>query len=80
MLLKSRLILACAAMLSLSSCGLIGTAIRLAPYALLFAEEEGRSPVDGKTVEMRAREVQNKKGNEILPAEGSIGSRLAFRR
>lgn len=76
---KSRLIFACAATLLLSNCGLIGTALRLAPYALMFADETGKEAVAGKTMEMRGREVQGKKGRGVLSADGVTGSQLAFR-
>jgi len=72
---KSRLIFAIAACLLLSNCGLIGTALRLAPYYLLFADENGKD----KAVEMRGRKVQDKKLRGIQPATGSIGSQLAFK-
>ncbi|MBN8422254.1 MAG: hypothetical protein J0L73_25290 [Verrucomicrobia bacterium] len=74
---KSRLIFALAACLLLSNCGLIGTALRLAPYALLLAEGDSR----GKTVERRGQEVQQKGGRKILPATAdNAESRLAFHR
>ncbi len=72
---KSRLIFAISACLLLSNCGLIGTALRLAPYYLMFADENGQ----GKAVEMRGREVQDKKLRGIQPAAGSIGSQVAFK-
>lgn len=74
----SRLIFALAACLLLSNCGLIGTAIRLAPYYLLFVDENGKG--SDKTLEMRGREVQDKGRRGILPAADSTGSALAFRR
>ena len=76
---KSRLIFAFAATLLLSNCGLIGTALRLAPYALMFADENGKGTVAGKTSEMRGREVQDKKARGILPADDGIGTQLAFK-
>lgn len=77
MSVKSRLIFALAACLLLSNCGLIGTAIRLAPYALLFAEEDARE----KTLERRGQEVQEKGGRKIFPATAeNAGSRIAFHR
>lgn len=76
---NSRLILAAAACLLLSSCGLIGTALRLAPYYLMFADENG-SKEGSQTLEMRGREVQGKGGRGILPAAGSTGSALACKR
>ncbi len=77
---KSRLIFACAAALLLSNCGLIGTALRLAPYALMLADENGKGTTASKTLEMRGREVQARKGRGILPADGGTGSQVAFRR
>jgi hypothetical protein len=76
---KSRLIFSIAACLLLSNCGLIGTALRLAPYALLFADENGKGTVAGKTLEMRGQEVQDKGGRGILPTVGSTGSQVAFK-
>ncbi|MCF7789295.1 MAG: hypothetical protein K9N47_24450 [Prosthecobacter sp.] len=76
----SRLIFAFAATLLLSNCGLIGTALRLAPYALMLADENGRETVAGKTLEMRGREVQGKPGRGFPPADGGTGSQLAFKR
>ncbi|OYW76897.1 MAG: hypothetical protein B7Z37_06795 [Verrucomicrobia bacterium 12-59-8] len=77
---KSRLIFAIATCLLLSNCGLIGTALRLAPYALLFADDDDKGVVAGKTVEMRGREVQDKGGRGILSMAGSFGSQVAFKR
>lgn len=77
---KCRLIFATSACLLLSNCGLIGTALRLAPYALMLADEKGQGMAEGKKLEMRGREVQDKKAHGVLPADGCIGSRLAFRR
>lgn len=79
MLAKSRLFLAISACLLLSNCGLIGTALRLAPYAVLLADENGKGTPDSKALEMRGREVQDKGGRGILPAVGSTGSQVAFR-
>ena len=76
---KSRLIFAISACLLLSNCGLIGTALRLAPYYLMFADENGRGTATGKSLEMRGREVQDKKLRGIQPATGSIGSQVAFK-
>ncbi|WP_395742436.1 hypothetical protein [Prosthecobacter sp.] len=82
--MKSRLIFALATCLLLSNCGLIGTAIRLAPYALLFADENDKGATSGsrsgKSVEMRGREVQDKKGRNILPQAAGTGSQVAWRR
>ena len=77
---KSRLIFSIAACLLLSNCGLIGTAIRLAPYYLMFAEGKGQGAAEGKTLEMRGREVQEKKERGILPADGGMGTQVAFKR
>lgn len=74
-----RLIFAFAATLLLSNCGLIGTALRLAPYALMLADENGKGAAAGKTSEMRGREVQDKKARGIPPADVGIGSHLAFK-
>lgn len=82
MSVKFRLIFAAAACCFLSSCGLIGTALRLAPYALLFADEEGRAPAAGKTLEMRGKEVQGR-GNHGAPrffGSDAAGSRVALSR
>ena len=72
---KSRLILAITACLLLSNCGLIDTALRLAPYYLLFADDSGQV----KAVEMRGREVQDKKLRRIQPMDGNSGSQVAFK-
>lgn len=76
---KSRLIFALAATLLLSNCGLIGTALRLAPYALMFADENGNGTTASTTLEMRGREVQARGGREIRPAAGSSSSHMAFK-
>ncbi len=76
----SRLIFAITACLLLSNCGLIGTALRLAPYYLLFADDNGKGAAADKSVEMRGREVHDKKVRGILPANGGAGSQLAFNR
>ncbi|MDI1311566.1 hypothetical protein [Prosthecobacter sp.] len=78
--MKSRLIFAISACLLLSNCGLIGTALRLAPYALMLADENGQGRADGQTLEMRAREVQNKKARGMQPMDGLVGSQVAFNR
>ncbi|WP_395733967.1 hypothetical protein [Prosthecobacter sp.] len=77
---KSRLIFACAAALLLSNCGLIGTALRLAPYAMFFADENGTTATAGKSLEMRAREVQEKRVHDLQPLDGKTGSQVAFKR
>lgn len=79
MLVKSRLIFAFAATLLLSNCGLIGTALRLAPYALLFADENGKGTAAGKTLEMRGHEVQDRGDRGIRPGAGSSGTQVAFK-
>lgn len=76
---NSRLIFAFAATLLLSNCGLIGTALRLAPYALMFADQNGKEPVAAKALEMRGREVQARKGRGIQPVDGGATSQVAFR-
>ena len=77
---KSRLLFAVSACLLLSNCGLIGTALRLAPYALLLADENGKETASSKTLEMRGREVQNKKARGILPVADRTGAQVAFKR
>lgn len=76
---KSRLIFAFAATLLLSNCGLIGTALRLAPYALMFADENGKGTTASKTLEMRGREVQAKGDRQIRPTAASSSSQMAFK-
>ena len=49
-----RLSLALSASLALSSCGLINTALRLAPY-LLLAEEDGKN-----SPQQRGRQIENR--------------------
>lgn len=71
--------MAAAACLLLSNCGLIGTALRLAPYALMLADEEGK-PGNGKTMELRARQVEERGAHGVRPQAGSQDSGLAFRR
>jgi|GEM_PF-1238149 len=66
MFVKSRLIFAIAACLLLSNCGLIGTALRLAPYYFLFADENSPGATSGKTLQKRGREVQEK-GSHGIP-------------
>ncbi len=75
---KSRLFFAIAACLLLSNCGLIGTALRLAPYAVLLADQDGTGTPERKALEKREREVQNKGRRGIMPAVGSTGSQVAF--
>jgi len=76
----SRLIFATAATLLLSNCGLISTALRLAPYALMFADENDHGTVAKTTLEMRAREVHGKRRARILPVDDSARSLVAFKR
>ncbi len=59
MLPIGRLLLLLAACLSLSSCQLIGTALRLAPYLLMFAEEEQGQGKSGQ-MQHRAQEIERK--------------------
>lgn len=79
MSVKYRLIFAAAACCFLSSCGLIGTALRLAPYYFLLADENGQHKAAGKTIEMRAREVQDKGLHGIPHFSSSAGSQVALR-
>lgn len=75
-----RLTFALTACLLLSSCGLIGTALRLAPYLMLV--EGGRELDGGKSMEMRGRQVQDREvhGIQPTPTDGSTHSGLAFKR
>lgn len=54
-----RLILALASCLLLTQCGLINTALRLAPYLLMFAEEDQGQGKSGR-LEQRAQQVGRK--------------------
>lgn len=54
-----RLILAVASCLLLTQCGLINQALRLAPYLLMFAEEENGQGKSGR-IEQRAQQVEQK--------------------
>jgi hypothetical protein len=76
---KSRLVFAIAATLLLSNCGLIATALRLAPYAMMLADENGKGTAASKTLEMRGHEVQARGDREIRPAAGSPRSQVAFK-
>lgn len=76
---KSRLVFAIATTLLLSNCGLIGTALRLAPYAMMFADENGKGTTASKTLEMRGHEVQARGDREIRPTAGSSSSHMAFK-
>jgi hypothetical protein len=76
---KSRLVFAIAATLLLSNCGLIGTALRLAPYALMFADENGNATTASKTLEMRGHEVQARGDRGIRPTAGNSSSQMAFK-
>jgi hypothetical protein len=82
MLIKFRLIFAIAACLLLSNCGLIDMALRLAPYYLLLAEENGQGASSNKAMKMRGQEVQEKgsRGIPHSPAAGSSGAQVAFKR
>ncbi|HRH96076.1 MAG TPA: hypothetical protein PLB55_09095 [Prosthecobacter sp.] len=75
MSLKSRLILSAAACLLLSNCGLINSALRLAPYALMFADETGGN----EATELRGRQVEGRRVHGILPMNGNAGSEVAFK-
>lgn len=79
MSVKYRLIFAAAACCFLSSCGLIGTALRLAPYYLLFVDENGQSKATDKTMEMRAREIQGKGRHGVPQFGSSAGSQVALK-
>ncbi|WP_395748617.1 hypothetical protein [Prosthecobacter sp.] len=76
---KSRLFCAVAACLLLSNCGLIGTALRLAPYALLFADGNAKGTTQGKALEMRGNEVQARGARRFLPASGGSAPQVAFK-
>lgn len=76
-----RLILAAASCLCLSGCGLISTALQLAPYYFLFADENAPSGTAGKGLEMRGREVQGRGVRGIpSPSAPAGGSQMAFKR
>ena len=81
MILNSRLVFAGAACLLLSSCGLIGTALRLAPYYLMFADERSPGGASGRALKMRGKEVQEK-GSHGIPHSptASFGSQIALQR
>lgn len=53
----ARITLALVACFSLTSCGLINTALRMAPYLLMFADED---PAKAGKVEERARQIEDK--------------------
>lgn len=75
-----RLTFALIACLLLSGCGLINTALRLAPYLMLV---EGGQKMDGnKSMELRGRQVQDREVHGIQPtvSDGSTHSGLAFKR
>lgn len=79
MSLNNRLFLAAASCLLLSNCGLINTALRLAP--LLMLVEDGKAGAGtGKTLEMRARQVDDKGVHGLQPQVGSPSSGLALSR
>ncbi len=54
-----RLILAVASCLLLTQCGLINQALRLAPYLLMFAEEEQGQGKSGK-IQQRGQQIERK--------------------
>ncbi|MGV3664322.1 MAG: hypothetical protein ACO1TE_29390 [Prosthecobacter sp.] len=54
-----RLLLAVASCLLLTQCGLINQALRLAPYLLMFAEEEQGQGKSGQ-IQQRARHIEQK--------------------
>lgn len=77
---KSRLILAAASCLCLSGCGLINTALQLAPYYFLFADESTPAGTAGKGLEMRGREVQGRGVRGIPGPSAPVGgSQVAFK-
>ena len=54
-----RLLLALSACLFLTNCSLINTALRLAPYLLMFADENGQHG-QGPGAQQRALEIQQR--------------------
>ncbi len=78
--LNNRLLLAATSCLLLSNCGLIGTALRLAPYALMLADEDGQKKAAGTTLEMRAKQVEDRGMHGLQPPAGRPDTGLAFRR
>ncbi|MCB1276419.1 hypothetical protein [Prosthecobacter sp.] len=80
MLSKSRLFLAVAACVLLSNCGLINTALRLAPYALFFADEQGAGSDRDKPLELRGQQVNDKGVHGTQPMETASGAKLALKR
>lgn len=74
MSLKMRLCFAAACCLLLSNCGLIGTALRLAPLALLFVDDSGKAGAQ----QARGKEVQAR-GVHAPRLESEVPSGLAFR-
>ena len=65
------------ACLSLSSCGLINTALRLAPLALLLADEEGKGKDVHGSIELRGVQVEERGVHGIHLKDREISSSLA---
>lgn len=75
-----RLFLAIASCLLLTQCGLIGTALRLAPYLMMFAEEENGQG-QGKPGQMQNRAQEIGKKGHFAPQQrwmpGAADSKMA---
>lgn len=76
--LKIRLIFAALACVLLSNCQLINTALRLAPLAMLFVEDDTTKRA-GKTPELRGKEIESRGTRGLLPTAPEAESGLAFR-
>lgn len=77
-----RFSLALLACVSLTNCQLINTAIRLAPYLLLLAEDEKKGPSadPARDIEMRGRAVQQRGEHGLAPKWAPIAhSQMAAR-
>lgn len=74
MSLKNRLCFAAACCLLLSNCQLIGTALRLAPLAMLFVDDSGKAGA----MQTRGKEVESR-GVHGPRQESQSASGLAFR-
>lgn len=60
-MLIARLALALSSCLLLTQCGLINTALRMAPYLLMFAEEDpGNGQGKSGQMQQRAQEIERK--------------------
>ncbi len=79
MMLFSRLFLGIAASVLLTNCGLINSALRLAPMALMFVEEDGANRAPGSLME-RGAQIEDR-GNFAPPAvpRGLVEPGLAAR-